>query len=145
MPEADTHFRKLERMYASAPVNRPFAPELTVAEGQATLVMDVRPDHFHAGGTAHGMIYFKMLDDASFFAAQSLVRDVFILTADFQLHLLRPLKEGAVRAEGRVIHRSRRLIVAESALYDARGRLAARGTGTFLPSQTTLSPEIGYR
>lgn len=145
MPDHEVHFRKLEHMYASAPVNRPFQPELKVAEGQATLVMAVRPDHFHAGGTAHGMIYFKMLDDATFFAAQSLVREVFLLTADFQLHLLRPLSEGTVRAEGTVIHRSRRLIVAEGVLYDAKGRLAAKGTGTFMPSHSPLTPEMGYR
>ena len=145
MAAAEAHFRKLERMYAGAPVNRPFAPELSVSEGQATLVMDVRPDHYHAAGAAHGMICFKMLDDATFFAAQSLVRDVFILTADFQLHLLRPLTAGTVRAEGKVLHRSRRLIVAEGSLYDARGRLAARGTGTFMPGRTPLTPEMGYR
>ena len=42
MSVADDHYRKLERMYASAPINRFFRPELHVREGEAELVMPVR-------------------------------------------------------------------------------------------------------
>ena len=39
----EEHYRKLERMYAGAPVNAWYAPELTVSDGRAELRMAV-PD-----------------------------------------------------------------------------------------------------
>ena len=55
-----------------------------------------------AAGAAHGTIYFKMLDDAAFYAANSLVTDHFLLTTAFNLLLTRPLQNGPVIAEGPV-------------------------------------------
>src|SRR5688500_9443505 len=79
----DRHFQVLEGMYAAAAINQFFRPSIHVSEGAAEIRMAVRPDMHHAVGAAHGAVYFKMLDDAAFFAAQSLVTDVFVLTASF--------------------------------------------------------------
>ena len=95
MSTADDHFAKLERMYASAPINRYFAPELRVSEGRADLVIPVRADFFHAAHAVHGSVYFKALDDSAFFAVSSLVLDVFVLTVSFNVYLTRPITEGA--------------------------------------------------
>ena len=138
------HYRKLERVYAKAPINRYFEPRLQVEEGRATLIMAVKPDFFHAAGAAHGAVYFKALDDATFFAAQSLVTDVFVLTVTFNIHFLRPVSEGEIKAVGRVVHASRRLLVAEGELFDAGGRVIGRGSGTFMPSRIPLDEKIGY-
>jgi len=131
-------------MYASAPVNEYYAPTMRVSEGRAEVAIPVRPDFFHAGGAVHGLVYFKALDDAAFFAVNSLVDDVFVLTVSFNLYLTRPISEGEMKATGRVAHRSRRFFVAESVLVDSDGREIARGTGTFMLSNTPLSPEVGY-
>jgi uncharacterized protein (TIGR00369 family) len=140
------HFRRLERMYASAPINEFFAPRLHIPEaGMAELRMTIRRDFHHAAHAAHGAVYFKALDDATFFAANSLVDDVFVLTVSFNLYLTRPVSEGEVVARGRVTSRSKRLYLAEGVLEDARGREIARGSGAFLPSTVALSEEIGYR
>ena len=141
---AEEHYRKLERMYASAPVNRWYRPELKVSEGAAELRIPVRAEFFHAAGAVHGSVYFKALDDAAFFAASSLEEEVFVLTAGFHIHLTRPVTAGEMLAEGRVVHRSRRLTVAEATLVDGEGRQLARGSGSFLPSATPLGPELGY-
>lgn len=140
----DEHYRKLERMYASAPVNEYYAPTMRVSEGRAEVIMPVRPDFFHAAGAVHGLVYFKALDDAAFFAANSLVENVFMLTVSFNVYLTRPIAEGEMKATGRVVHRSRHLFVAESVLADSDGREIARGSGTFLPSSIPLSSEVGY-
>lgn len=140
----EEHFRKLERMYATAPINRIFDPTLHIEEGQAELTLSVRPDFFHVAGALHGSVYFKALDDAAFFAANSLVEDVFLVTVSFNLYLTRPVSEGTIRAVGRVVHRSRRLIIAEAVLYNDEGKEIARGSGTFMRSDVPLSPEIGY-
>jgi uncharacterized protein (TIGR00369 family) len=132
-------------MYASAPINKYFAPELLVSEGAAIVRVVVRPDFHHAAHAAHGAVYFKALDDAAFIAANSVVTDVFVLTVTFNVVLLRPVKEGVVTATGRLVHQSRNLLVAESELTDARGKTLARGTGTFARSTIPLGPDVGYR
>lgn len=140
------HFRRLERMYAAAPINQYFAPKLHIPEaGVAELRMTVRPDFHHAARAAHGAVYFKVLDDATFFATNSIVEDVFVLTVSFNLYLTRPVSEGEIVGRGRVVSRSKRLYLAEGILEDSRGREIARGSGAFMPSTVSLSEDIGYR
>lgn len=139
------HFRRLEAMYASAPVNRFHRPSLEVRQGEAAVEFEVRPEFHHAAGAMHGSLYFKALDDAAFFAANSLVEGRFVVTVSFTVHLLRPVAEGTLRAEGRVVHSTRRLLFAESVLVDADLNELARGSGTFTPSTILLDERVGYR
>jgi uncharacterized protein (TIGR00369 family) len=89
-------------------------------------------------------VYFKALDDSAFFAANSLVTDVFVLTVTYNVYLTRPISAGELRAEGTVVHRSRQLLIADSEVKDSEGRQIARGSGTFVRSQIPLTPAIGY-
>ncbi|MBI4797360.1 MAG: PaaI family thioesterase [Desulfarculus sp.] len=140
----DEHYRKLERMYQSAPINQFFRPRLTITEGQAEVVMEVRPDFFHAAHAAHGALYFKGLDDAAFFATNSLVPDFFVLTISFTTYLERPVSQGTIRCQGRVVMAAKKLFIAESRILDHEGREIARGSGNFVKSGRRLTPEIGY-
>lgn len=146
VPEgAAAHHRALESLYAAAPINQKFPSTLQiVGEGRTTIRFEVDETHFHAAGALHGTTYFKMLDDAAFYAANSLVSDRFLLTTAFNLLFTRPLKAGPVIAEGRWISGQRRVFVAEARLIDASGEEAARGTGTFMRSQIPLSTLPGY-
>jgi uncharacterized protein (TIGR00369 family) len=132
------HHRNLERQYHSAPCNQQHLPRLEVGDGIATVVMNAAPDMHHAVGAVHGAFYFKLLDDAAYFAANSVVEDVFVLTASLHVELLRPVVTGTLRAEGRVVKAGRTLIFAESNLFDADDNHLARGSGTFARSQLPL-------
>jgi uncharacterized protein (TIGR00369 family) len=140
----EEHYRKLERMYASAPVNALFSPRLRVGESEAEVVIPIHPGLFHAAGAAHGSVYFKAMDDAAFFAANSLVKDYFVLTASFTLYFLRPVSSGEIRAVGRVAHRSRKQFIADAELFDSEGTLIGRGSGAFVRSRLRLSGALGY-
>ncbi|WP_133366309.1 PaaI family thioesterase [Qipengyuania sediminis] len=143
---ATLHYRALERLYASAPVNTLFASKLSITgEGAASIAFEITPAVFHAAGAAHGTIYFKMLDDAAFYAANSLATDRFLLTTSFNLHFTRPVGTGPVTAEGRWISGRKRVFVAESRLIDGAGEEIGRGTGTFMRSRIALSGLPGYR
>lgn len=144
MTAADDHFRKLERMYGLAPINRYFEAGIAVAEGRADLTLPVRPDYLHSGRSAHGAVYFKALDDAAYFAVASLVRDCFLLTVSFNVYFTRPVDGGVLHGTGRAVHRSRNLYLAESELTDERGRTVGRGNGAFMRSAMALGPEVGY-
>ena len=139
------HYRKLERMYLDAPVNEYYAPEIHIAEGQAQVIIPVRQDFFHAANAVHGAVYFKLLDDSAFFAANSLVEDVFVLTVSYNVYFTRPVSEGVMKAIGKVVQASRRLIIAESVVVDSKEREIARGSGTFMQSMIKLTEEIGYK
>jgi uncharacterized protein (TIGR00369 family) len=138
------HYRKLERMYQAAPINQFFAPRLTVGQGQAEVLIEVLPKFFHAAGAAHGAVYFKGLDDAAYFAVNSLVPDVFVLTINFTTYLERPVSEGDMRCLGQVVMAAKNLFIAESRILDHRGREIARGSGHFVKGNIALSPDIGY-
>ncbi len=142
---AEQHFRALERLYASAPINAKFDSLLEIPEkGRSHLTFSVSNGDYHAAGAAHGTIYFKMLDDAAFYAANTLVTDRFLLTTSFNLHFTKPIKNGEVVAEGRWVSGKRRVLVAESRLIDAEGDEIGRGTGTFMRSRIALSGLPGY-
>jgi uncharacterized protein (TIGR00369 family) len=142
---AQAHHRALESLYRSAPINRAFPSELEIIEdGFARIKFQVGTEHFHAAGALHGTAYFKMLDDAAFYAVNSLVTDRFILTTAFNLLFTRPIKAGLVTAEGRWISGHKRVFVGDARLIDQHGEEAARGTGTFMRSQIALSSLPGY-
>lgn len=143
---AQEHYRALERLYAAAPINRLFESQLKITEsGHAMISFDVDARHFHAAGAVHGTAYFKMLDDAAFYAVNSLVSDRFILTTAFNLLFTRPLSAGRVTALGRWVSGKRRVFVADSRLIDSQGEEVARGTGTFMRSHIPLASLPGYK
>jgi len=131
-------------MYAHAPINEYFAPRLTIEDGRAEIRIAVREDFYHAAGAMHGVIYFKALDDATYFAANSRVDDVFVLTARFEIEFLRPVSTGEVRAIGQVTGDDGRRIIATGELYDDEDRLVGRGTGYFARSKMSLESGAHY-
>lgn len=143
---AAAHYRALESLYRSAPVNRLFDSRIEVVEaGFVRIRFQVEQALFHAAGAAHGTLYFKMMDDAAFYACNSLVTDRFLLTTAFNLLFTRPLRGGEVIAEGRWASGKRRVLVGEARLIDAEGEEAGRGTGTFMRSHIPLTSLAGYQ
>lgn len=142
----EAHLRALESLYNSAPINRMFRSDIVLPEaGRSEIRFMVEEESFHAAGAAHGTLYFKMLDDAAFYAANGLVSDRFLLTTAFNVHFTKPMRGGEARAEGRWVSGKRRVFVAEARIVDVEGEECARGTGTFMRSHIALSGLDGYR
>ncbi len=145
MIDLDTrHYRKLERMYLSAPINDFFRPTIVIERGRAVITNPVREELFHAAGATHGSVYFKVLDDAAWFAVNSLVTDVFVLTTTFTTYLTRPVTSGTLTAIGEVVNEGLTQWLAQSIVYDDADHEVGRGSGTFVKSRSPLTPEIGY-
>ncbi len=141
-----THYEKLSRMYLGARINRDHFPTTTCAieHGLATISLEIDPSYFHALGAIHGLVYFKLLDDSAYFAAQSMVTDSFLLTTNFSTNIIRPVSEGKLAATGKIKFRSSGLLIAESTIVNEAGKEVAFGTGHFAKGRGRLSPEIGY-
>lgn len=131
-------------MYQAAPTNQYYQPAMTVSEGQAEIQFDVKPDFFHSAGAVHGSVYFKLLDDAAFFAANSLEPDVFVLTTCFTTYITRPVSSGFMRAVGKVVNKNRSQWMVEAVVYDAEGRECGRGNGIMVRSKVQLVDARGY-
>lgn len=138
------HFDRLKNMYLKAPINKLMRPSIDISECAAVIEMKVDPNYFHGGKSLHGSIYFKMLDDSSFFAAQSIVSDFFVVTSNFNIYFFRPIVEDYLIAKGSVISRSKNIVTAESKLFNSAGKICASGSGAFVKSSLALKDADGY-
>lgn len=141
------HFAKLERMFQSANLNNEVYEnsELKIGHKEATLSLSVSEKFFHSLNAIHGSVYFKLLDDAAFFAVNSIVEDVFVLTTNFNTNIIKPVSNGKITSIGKVRFTSRNLFIAESTMYNEEGIEVAFGTGHFAKSRVALTEEIGYK
>lgn len=140
------HFERLVSMYAAAPIHDFYEGiSLEMSERKAIIRLPIEDKRFfHAGMSAHGSVYFKLLDDAAYFACQSVILDNFIVTTAFNTQLLRPITGGKLFAEGVVEFESNQMYTASSKLFDEKGRLCGTGNGQFLKSRVKLTDVQGY-
>jgi uncharacterized protein (TIGR00369 family) len=141
----DNHYKRLEHMYLNAPCNEFYEPKIKIKKGVAEITIPIREEFFHAAGATHGSVYFKAMDEAAFFAVNSLIEDTFVLTVNFNVQLIRPIVTGKMKAVGKVLYLSNKYYFAESIVYDSEDREIAHGTGNYVKSTIPLSAEIGYR
>ena len=141
------HFQKLERMYLSANVNTQIydTTTISISEGESEISLEVNPKYFHALNAMHGSVYFKLLDDAAFFAVNSLVKDVFVLTTSLNINLIRPVSSGKIIAKGKIRFKSQNVFMAEASLVDENNKEIGFGSDSFMKSKVELSEEIGYK
>jgi uncharacterized protein (TIGR00369 family) len=131
-------------MYLNAATNKYYMPTISIDRGSAEIVLQVRPDFFQSAGSVHGSVYFKLLDDSAYFAAHSVITDTHLFTASFNLYFIRPVTSGVMKAVGTLKHRSSRLIIAESVVYNLDDHIVAQGSGTFMKSTVPLDEKAGY-
>lgn len=143
----EEHYRKLERMYLASNINTMVYQKTTIAVGKGTAEISfaLSEKFHHALGAMHGSVYFKLLDDACFFAVNSLVDDVFVLTTSFELALKRPQALGTITANGIVTETGSNRFHASGILKNSEGKELAKGSGSFVRSKQMLTPEIGYK
>jgi uncharacterized protein (TIGR00369 family) len=139
------HYSKLERMYLAAPINKFYQPEISISAGSAEIKIAVKEGYFHAANAVHGSVYFKLLDDAAFFAANSVVEEVFVLTGTFETKFLRPVVGGELIAVGELVSESENKLEAKATLTNENGKVIAIGKGVFVKSKITLASIDSYK
>lgn len=144
--QENEHFDRLIRLFQSAPINRGIFKNSSIdlAEGKAEYLFKVDQSFFHGANALHGAIYFKLLDDAAYFVAATLMTDFFLVTKSYELQFVRPVHLERLIAKGQVIERSEHEIKATSEIYNEQGKLVAKGTGVFVSSKKYLVELEGY-
>jgi len=103
-------------------------------------VMDWREETTTTGGAMHGGALMSLTDSiGGVVAFLNLPEGAGTSTISSSTVFLRGVREGTVTATGRLVHKGRTTIVAETELTDARGRPVARTTQT----QAVLVPRTG--
>ncbi|WP_207061851.1 PaaI family thioesterase [Motiliproteus sp. SC1-56] len=144
-PNPYPHLAALEAMYRAGPIHALIPSRLALADGRACIEADLCDRYHHAAGAVHGAVYFKLLDEAAFFAAATLEQRFFLQTASFTTYFTRPVVDGCVRTQGRVLSRNGNQFVAEAIIEDEKGEELGRGSGLFLRSAVPLGKVDGYR
>lgn len=114
-----------------------------VEEGEVAFAGEPDETMLNPLGTVHGGWTATLLDSAMACAVHATLKPgEGYTTLEFKLNFVRAVLpgSGAVRAEGRVIHRARRTATSEGRLLDAQGRLLAHGTETCLVFEAPAAP-----
>ena len=104
-----------------------------VQEGRARLSLEVRKDLLQLQGVMHGGAIASLIDTAVAFAILGASDpDVRFTTVEMKVNYLSAIREGRVTADAWLIRDGRRIVVAECDVFDAKGRLAAKGLLTYI-------------
>lgn len=139
------HFQRLMRLYDKAPIHD-FYKGITilVEDKKTTISLPIDSRYFHGGMAVHGSVYFKLLDDAAYFACQTQIHDYFILTTNFNINLRRPITSGIITATGEFESMNDSIIIGKSTLTDEHGKICGTGVGEFMKSKTCLEDLKDY-
>ena len=108
---------------------------ITEAEpGRVVLELVAGPQHRHGGGVVQGGVITQIADAAMGMSLATLQEDgLWNTTIELKINFLRPVVDGRLRAEGRVVEMKQTLLFSEADVIDDRGRLIARASSTCMP------------
>ena len=102
-----------------------------IEPGRTVFEMPVDHRHHNPMGTLHGGIYCDLADAAMGYAyASTLAEGETFTTVELKINFFRPVREGKLTAEARVVKAGSTLGYVECDLTDAQGKLVARAAST---------------
>ena len=130
----ERHIEALKERVRSSPFHQWAGLHLvSVGDGTAERVMDLRPHHFNPQGIVHGGIITAVADTSIGLALRSrLPVGLTHRTAQLNVHFLAKGEGNRLVGHGRAVHLGQRMGYGESEVLDGDGRLLARATGTFI-------------
>ena len=133
--DLDTRLAFVREFAATSPYYQAMGMSLLeIDEGRVLIRMEIQPAHLNADGIVHGGVLPAIADGAMGNALRTVNGSAAqVLTAEVHLHYLRPVRAGALLAEGRIVQSGRRLSFAEVELREEQsGKIVARGSGVFV-------------
>ncbi|PKM77834.1 MAG: PaaI family thioesterase [Firmicutes bacterium HGW-Firmicutes-15] len=102
-------------------------------DGKIRLVMDITENLKQFYGNIHGGVIASLLDSTIAVAVnQQLDPGEGASTVEIKLNYFRPVSEGQLWGEGKVIQKGKKIIVGQGEIKDDAGRMVAFGTATFM-------------
>jgi uncharacterized protein (TIGR00369 family) len=109
----------VEQVFAQAGFVRELGIELVeVGPGWCETRLDVEARHLQQDGVVHAGVHSTLADHTAGAAAATLVAaDEYVLTVEFQVHLLRAAPQAPLRCRAEVLKPGARFSVVESSVY----------------------------
>ncbi len=108
----------------------------TVEEGHVVLEFEASEKHHQPNGVVQGGVLTAVADAAMGMAGMTVQEIGWAnTTIELKINFIRPVIEGKVKAEGRVVKVGRTVIFLESSVFNAEGKLAALATSSVLAFQ----------
>lgn len=105
----------------------------SIEHGRARLSLEVRQQHLQLAGIMHGGAIATLIDTAVAFAIVGASKPGSrFTTIEMKVNYLRPIREGRVVADARLIRDGRRIVVSDCDVYDFEGKLSAKGLLTYM-------------
>jgi uncharacterized protein (TIGR00369 family) len=126
---------EIHRLYEAAPFIRTLGMELAaIAPGRCETVLTLAKHHLQQDGVVHAGVLATMADHTAGTAGATVIGpEAYVLTAEFKINLLRAALSDRLHCIGTVLKPGRRLIVAESEVFDGppeNDRLVAKAMVT---------------
>ena len=145
MASSDTHFEKLTRCCMKCRISQFLDKKITIEKaGVARVAVPFHADLTQNSGFVHAAVLFEVGDTAGFMAANSMEETYSVLTVDYHINLMRPVREEGVFATSEVVNAGKTLYVARSDIHTESGKLVAAGQGTYMVSKILLTELDGY-
>lgn len=114
--------------------------------GESSLHYAPKPEHLNSFDVTHGGAVMTFLDVIMATAARSVAPELGVVTIEMKTSFMRPAK-GALRATGRLLHRTATMAFTEGSVFDASGKLCIHATATFkfvprLPTSATSTQPL---
>lgn len=99
--------------------------------GRVVIELDAGPKHRQGAGVVQGGVITQIADAAMGMSLATLQEDhIWNTTIELKINFLRPVREGTLRAVGRVIEIKQSLLFGEADVFDAQGHLIATASST---------------
>lgn len=100
-------------------------------QGRAVLSMKTDKRFHNPMGTLHGGVMTDLADACMGIATMTTLGDgESFTTLELKMNFIRPVVEGELTAEAKVVHRGRTVAMTEAVLRNHEGKDVARGTAT---------------
>ena len=126
--------KRISNALASVPFAKLLGISLTqIDSGTATLKMPVRKQLTQNHGVVHGGAMASLIDSATAFAIISLLEpQEKVTTVDLTISYLRPVMNGTLNCEAKVVRSGRRLLVVSAEVFDDAEKLVATALSTYI-------------
>ncbi|MGZ0200730.1 PaaI family thioesterase [Streptomyces sp. RM1] len=145
MGSASTHFEKLTRCCMKCRISQFLDKTIEIEKaGVARVAIPFNGDLTQNAGFLHAAMLFEVADTAGFMAANSMEETYSVLTVDYHINLIRPVRNEGILATSEVVTAGKTIYVTRSDVYSDSGKLVAAGQGTYTVSGIRLSDLDGY-
>lgn len=130
---SEEHRRVAREVFDSVPFAKLLGIELAdLQPGTATMTLAMRDDLKQPSHLMHGGAITSLIDTATAFAvATTLSKGENTATVDLTVHFLRPVTEGSLRCDAKVLRAGKRLSTVSAEVFNDNEKLIATALTTY--------------